>query len=94
MGSHKNSSYGLKILTYIYGFTFLIIKSLVVKGYHKRLPSVWPGFESRLTNFLISSAIFLDSPDQGLPIVLILESLYTKLNVLDQLPFSQTHLEV
>ena len=35
-----------------------------------------------------------DSPDQGLPIVLILESLYTKLNVLDQLPFSQTLLEV
>ena len=33
---------------------------------------------------------FLDSPDQGLPIVLFLESLYTKLNVLDQLPFSQT----
>jgi hypothetical protein len=34
--------------------------------------------------------LFLDSPDQGLPIVLFLESLYTKLNVLDQLPFSQT----
>ena len=35
-----------------------------------------------------------DSPDQGLPIVLILESLYTKLNVLDQLPFSQTLIDV
>jgi hypothetical protein len=35
--------------------------------------------------------LFLDSPDQGLPIVLFLESLYTKLNVLDQLrSFSQT----
>ena len=93
MGSHKNSSYGLKILIYIYGFTFVINKSLVVKGYHKRLPSVWPGFESRLTNFLMHQPFF-GSPDQGLPFALILESLYRKLNVLDQLPFSQTLLEV
>jgi hypothetical protein len=88
MGSHKNSSYGLKILIYIYGFTFVVIKSLVVKGYHKRLPSVWPGFESRLTNFLIAF------PDQGTYCTNFGVSIYTKLNVLDQLPFSQTHLEV
>ena len=38
----------------------------------------------------VCSSPVLDSPDQGLPLVLFLESLYTKLNVLDQLPFSQT----